>query len=450
MHIFFSGIGGTGLGPLALIAHQAGYDVSGSDKQDSSYIHYLREQGITNIEIGQTIEQIEAAHERDPIDWYVYSSAVAIENPDAPEFRFCHAKHIRTSKRDVLLNTILADKNLKLIAIAGTHGKTTTTAMAVWLLKRLNIPVSYSVGAKITFGEMGHYEPQSQYFVYEADEFDRNFLAFQPFLSIITGIAWDHHDIYPTFDSYKEAFREFIFQSGQTVMWQQDYDILGVEPSPTRYVLDKENPEISRLLSLPGPVNREDAWEVAAALQLATGIPFEQLLPHLDAFPGVSRRFEQVLPHLYSEYAHTPPKIRGALAIAAEVARPKNQNVVVVYEGLHNTRQHFIKEELKTLFDGVTHLYIVPTYLAREDKTLPLLSPADLKKLLSEDTQAKTTPSELNADLRAAIQQHLDDRDIVVCISAGGGGSLDEWLRKEFVKAAEPDTPVLTVPHTAG
>lgn len=430
MHIFFSGIGGTGLGPLALIAHEAGYSVSGSDKQDSQYIHYLRDHGIANIEIGQTVEQIAAAHTRDPIDWYVYSSAVAIENPNAPELRFCAAKHIKTSKRDVLLNAILADKNLKLIAIAGTHGKTTTTAMAIWLLQQLAVPVSYSLGAKISFGEMGHYDPSSQYFVYEADEFDRNFLSFQPYISIITGVDWDHHDIYPTRQSYEAAFGEFITQSAQTVIWQEDVAKLGLPASPRLHTVDKYDTAINSGLHLPGSVNRQDAWQVAGAIQLVTGIPSAELLPRLDTFPGASRRFEQILPRLYSDYAHTPPKIRGTLDTAREVA--KGHGVVVVYEGLHNTRQHFIKDELKTLFDKVGWLYIVPSYLAREDKTLPLLRPADLKKLLSDVSQAKTMPAALDPALKKAIQDHLSAGDTVVCISAGGGGSLDEWLRKEF------------------
>jgi UDP-N-acetylmuramate-alanine ligase len=144
----------------------------------------------------------------------------------------------------------------------------------------------------------------------------------------------------------------------------------------------------------------------------------------------VSRRFELIAPRLYSDYAHTPPKIRGTLDTAHEVA--KNKSVMVVYEGLHNTRQHFIKEELKTLFDNVGQLYVVPTYLAREDKTLPLLKPEDLRKLLSETAQAKTTASALDDTLRKAIADHLGAGDVVVCISAGGGGSLDEWIRGQL------------------
>jgi UDP-N-acetylmuramate--alanine ligase len=429
MHIFFSGIGGTAIGPLALIAKQAGYTVSGSDKQDSGYIKYLREQGIENIHIGQSHEAIAKVHAQQPIDWLVYSSAVAIEQPDAPEFVFCREHDIRMSQRDELLNVILQEKNLKLIAIAGTHGKTTTTAMMIWLIGQLNIPVSYSVGAKISFGDMGHYEPGSEYFVYEADEFARNFLHFQPHLSIITGVDWDHPDIYPTRDEYNEAFRQFLDQSSHTIMWQSDAATLQMSGNDSRTVLDETNAVIDISLHLPGHVNRLNAWEVAQAGVQLLGKNLEESTEILNKFPGVSRRFEQLAPNLYTDYAHTPPKIRGALQLAHEVA---GDNVVVIYEGLHNTRQHFISDELKTLFDSVKNLYIVPSYLAREDQKLALLTPGDLRKLLSPDTQSKTTASQLDDNLKTAIAEHLENGDLVLCLTAGGGNSLDEWLRQQF------------------
>lgn len=429
MHIYFSGIGGTAIGPLALIAHQAGYHVSGSDKQDSQYIQYLRKKGLKNIHIGQNYEQIAAVYDREPIDWFVYTSALPIENPDAPELRFCAEQGIKTSKRDAFLNLLLQEKSLNLIAVAGTHGKTTTTAMTIWLFKQLGIPISYSVGAKVSFGEMGEYEPQSTYFVYEADEFDRNFLSFEPHISLITGVDWDHPDIYPTREAYNAAFREFLEQSERAVLWQGDAQRLGLEPTARQLVLDEHDPGITEQLTLPGMVNRQNAWEVAHTVRILTDKPLDQLFKHLNRFPGVSRRFEQIAPNLYTDYAHTPPKIRGALQTARETA---GHNVIVVYEGLHNTRQHFIKDELPTLFKDVKQLYIVPSYLAREDKNLSLLSPADLRTLLEPDIQARTEPAELNHELSRAIRQHLDQGDLVLCLTAGGGGSLDEWLRDEF------------------
>jgi len=428
MHIFFSGIGGAGIGPLALVAKKAGYDVSGSDKQDSQYLEYLKMQGITDIQVGQSQEDIAAVHERKPIDWYVYSSAVAIEQPNAPEFVFCREQGIHMSKRDELLNQIVADKDLKLIAIAGTHGKTTTTAMTVWLCKQLGMPLGYILPAKSTFAEMGAYEEDAKFFVYECDEFDRNFLSFEPFMSLITGIDWDHPDIYPTRESYNAAFREFLEQSQQSVLWQADIERLGLSAADVSLILDEDDPDISAF-TLQGLVNRQNAWQVANAVHEITDKPLDELTEILNRFPGVSRRFEQIVPGLYTDYAHTPPKIRGALQLAQEVASEK---VVVVYEGLHNTRQHFIKEDLLDLFDGVKKLYIVPSYLAREDRTLKLLTPDDLKLLLSAETQTITEAAALDIGLRETITRHLEDGDTVLCLSAGGGNSLDEWLRKEF------------------
>lgn len=428
MHVYFSGIGGTAIGPLALIAHKAGFDVSGSDKQASLYIDYLKKHGVSNIHVGQEYEQIAEVHREQPIDWFVYTSALPIENPDAPELKFCEEHHIKATKRDEFLNLLLSEKQLKLVAIAGTHGKTTTTAMAIWLFKQLGLPISYSVGAKMSFGDMGEYNPESEYFVYEADEFDRNFLAFHPHLSLITGIDWDHPDIYPTRESYNDAFKQYLAQSTANILWREDASYLGLQPSSSETILERSDPALADL-TLPGLVNRQDALLVAKGVAQLTGKPLGELIAHMNRFPGVARRFEQILPNLFSDYAHTPPKIRGALQLAHEVA---GNNVVVVYEGLHNTRQHFIKDELKELFDDVKQLYIVPSYLAREDPNLPLLSPADLKALLSTTSQAHTTPSSLNEQLESDIRQHLRQGDLVLCITAGGGNSLDEWLRQRF------------------
>lgn len=427
MHVYFSGIGGAGVGPLALIAHKAGFLVSGSDKQQSTYLDYLKKHGIKSIHVGQDYHQIADVHQQKPIDWFVYTSALPIENPDAPELRFCAEHNIRATKRDDFLNTLLEQKKQRLIAVAGTHGKTTTTAMAIWLFKKLGIPVNYSVGAKFSFGDMGEFSEGATYFIYEADEFDRNFLAFKPYLSLITGIDWDHPDIYPTREEYNRAFRQFIAQSDHTFLWSEDAKRLELSPTPSNSILDEHDSRIDEDLLLPGGVNRLDAWQVAHATAHLTQQPFDEIIKHLNAFPGVSRRFERLAQNIYTDYAHTPPKIRGALQIAEET---NPGNVVVVYEGLHNTRQHFIKDELRHLFDDTKQLYIVPSYLAREDPHLKTLSPADLVALLSPRSQAKAHAAQLDSHLTETIKSHAKNGDLVLVLSAGGGGSLDEWLRK--------------------
>lgn len=430
MHIFFSGIGGTGIGPLALIAHQAGHEVSGSDKQDSQYIKYLKKHGISDIYIGQTAEALDYTHKKRPIDWYVYSSAVIKENPDHPELRYVAEHNIKNSKRDLLLNSIIRDKHLKLLGVAGTHGKTTTTAMLIWLIRNLEVPLSYSVGAKIGFGNMGQYEPDSEYFALEADEFDRNFLSFSPYMAIITGIAYDHHEIYPTEELYRQAFRDYLGKSAWKLLWKSDFDRLGLKEGDASFVVLDDNAAGIRSITLPGEVNRRNAWLVIQSVQQIFNQPVERLIDIMNKFPGVSRRMEPIRPFIYTDYAHTPEKIAGALQIGQEIAAANGRELIVVYEPLTNRRMHHTIDQHHHLFDAVSKLYWVPSYLAREDPALPVLTPAELIPRLSPAAQAKAVPAELNKDLKHDLKRHARTA-VVLCLSGGGGGSLDEWLRKQ-------------------
>lgn len=424
MHVYFSGIG-AGTGPLALIAKQAGYTVSGSDKQASSYTAYLEEHGVT-VAIGQSGEELAAAHAAKPVDWLVYSSALPKENPHHPELLKAKELGIRMSKRDEFLNSLLQDTGQKLIAIAGTHGKSTTTAMMIWMLKELNIPVSYSVGAKLSFGEMGEFNPESHYFVYEADEYDRNFLSFTPYMGIITGVSYDHQDIYPTKQEYDRAFVQFIDSCEIAVMWKEDKkgELYYTCPKLEIEVWEKEVPDN---LSLVGLVNRQNAWQVICATKQLGSFDEAQLIAIMNRFPGLSRRFEKLSENIYTDYAHTMEKIRGALQVAQEVA---GNNIVVVYEGLHNTRQHFMLEhnQFDGLFAGIKKLYWVPSYLAREDPKLERLTP----KRLIELTGISAEPAELNDGLWRHISQAAESGSLVLLISAGGGNSLDEWARQQL------------------
>ena len=429
MHVFFSGIGGAGIGPLALVAKEAGFEVSGSDKQTSSYIEYLRGHGLDTIHIGQTKAQLAKLHAAHPIDWYVYSSAVEKENPDAPELAFVRSEGIKHSKRDEFINLILREKHLKLIAIAGTHGKTTTTAMVIWLAKQLKLPISYNVGAKLSFGDMGEYDKKSDYFVYEADEFDRNFLAFEPHMSIIAGVSWDHHEIFPTREDYQQAFREFMSQSHWSLIWQDDADYLGLSPSNDWAILDPSNKQISSL-TLPGLYNRLDGWLAIQAIHELTTTPLETLIKAMNKFPGLQRRMEEIVPNLYSDYAHTPEKIRGAMSVALEMAAKKNQDVIVIYEPLTNRRQHYMLDSYGDCFDGAKHVYWIPSYLAREDPSQRIIPPEELISHLAKPSVAE--PRLRNAMLQDTIRTHLDRGDMVVCMAGGGGGSLDEWVRGKF------------------
>ncbi len=430
MHIFFSGIGGAGIGPLALVAKQAGFEVSGSDDQNTSYIDYLRSHGITDIHINQSREQIVKLHLKNPIDWLVYSSAIKSGNS---ELVFAREQDIKSSKRDEFIVQLLQEKHLKMVAIAGTHGKTTTTAMVVWLFKQLNEPVSYSVGAKLSFGDMGEYAAKSEFFVYEADEFDRNFLAFEPYISVISGVSWDHHEVFPTREEYQQAFREFISQSKWTILWQEDADYLGLVTDNSLSIQDSSViTNKKHEIKLAGLYNRLDAWLAIQAVHEITNTPLDKLITIMDKFPGLQRRMEMIAPGLYSDYAHTPEKIRGAMSVAMELAAEKNKDVIVVYEPLTNRRQHYMKDDYGDVFNGAKKVYWIPSYLAREDPNQPVLTPKELISHLNNNSNIE--PFERDEKLQKTIQQHLNQGDMVVAMAGGGGGSLDEWIRDQFKK----------------
>jgi UDP-N-acetylmuramate--alanine ligase len=427
MHIFFSGIGGYGIGPLALITHQAGFEVSGSDKQVSSSITYLRDHGIENIVIGQSLEQIDAINKKTKIDWFVYSSAITLENDTPPEIQYCIENKIKHTKRDEFLNYLLKEKGLNLIAVSGTHGKSTTTAMIIWLFLRLDMPISYSIGAKINFGDYGSFNPKSKYFIYEADEFDRNFLSFNPHLSVISGVSWDHHEIFPTKEDYINAFQEFLTKSETTLLYKDAADYLGVNDNDKVKIVDSS---LADQIKLYGRYNRLDALLALKTVQQITNKSDTELIKIMDDFPGLSRRMEEIVQNLYSDYAHTPEKIKAAINVAEEIAQKKNQKIYVIYEPLTNRRQHYIKEQYVDCFDGVEHIYWVPSYLAREMPEQALLSPKELINYLGNPSIAET--ADLNQQLIDQINLRLKNGDMVMALSGGGGNSLDEWLRANF------------------
>lgn len=419
------------MGPLAQIAHDAGYQVSGSDKQDSSYIEYLKKHGIKDIDIDQTEANISEVHKNNPIDWFVYSSAVKLENSDAAEFRFVESNSIKSSKRDELLNFILKDKGLDMVAVAGTHGKTTTTALSVWVAKQLGLPISYLLPAKTNFAEMGKYDPNSKLFIYEADEFDRNFLAFSPKFSLITGVSYDHHEIFPTRKSYKQAFRDFINQSDKTYIWDTDYNYLSPMSPDSLDVLNSNNESINNI-KLLGKYNRLDAMLVVQTFHKITKEPIAKLTKIVSEFPGLSRRMEKIADNLYSDYAHTPEKITGAMSVAREMAAESGQRLIIIYEPLTNRRQHYMIDSYKDVFNGADRIYWVPSYLAREDPGLRIIEPDELINHLDDDAKSKAEPANLDKNLRSNIIRHLNGNDLVVAMTGGGGGSLDYYLRDNF------------------
>lgn len=416
MHIYFSGIGGTGIGPLAELSLDAGHTVSGSDLSTSTMTAELAARGAT-VHIGQDGSQIEQTHAAAAIDWFVYTAALP---KDHPELAYARRLGIRTSKRDELLARIIQQKNLKLIAVAGTHGKTTTTGMLIWLFKQVGIPISYSLGSTISFGPSGKFDPASEYFIYECDEYDRNFLHFSPHLSILPSVDYDHPNIYPTVDSYKEAFVQFVGQSKTTICFAETRDYLGLS-ARTDILLPK--PGSARTVNLAGEHNRRNAQLAVTALAETTDTPADKLANIINEFPGTARRFEKLADNLYSDYGHHPIEIAATLQMARELS----EHVVLVYQPHQNLRQHELRDQYAGCMQLAEEIYWLPTYLSREKPGLAVLSPGELIAGLANAAAAE--PAEMNQALWETIQAARSAGKLVLAM---GAGTIDGWIRGQL------------------
>jgi UDP-N-acetylmuramate--alanine ligase len=420
MHIYFSGIGGVGIGPLAEIAHDAGYQVSGSDRDESLMTQQLQERGIS-IAIGQDGTQIAHVQEQSPIDWFVYTAALP---DDHPELVFARDHGIRTSKRDELLAEIIRDKHLKLLAVSGTHGKTNTTGMLVWVLKQLGLPVSYSIGTTISFGPSGVFDKKSEYFVYECDEFDKNMLHFEPFLSIITSLDHDHFDTYPTAKDYTDAFVQFIEQSGYSLLWEKDLRKLHVDLQADYESYD-EHMDLTHL-TLPGDHTRHNAFLIERAVaRLLPDAAHSDIVKALNDFPGTDRRVEKLADNLYSDYGHHPAEI----AVTLQLARELSNHVVLVYQPHQNVRQHEVRDDYTDVMELAEKIYWLPTYLTREHPGQPVLTPQELtKKLTNRDA---IEYADMNDALWQNIESARQDGKLVLVM---GAGPIDGWVRQQLAE----------------
>lgn len=416
------------MGPLALMAKDAGMMVFGSDQAAGAITNELTNAGI-NLCLGeQDGSFLQARAKNEGVDWFVYTSALP---EDHPELVLAKKLKLKISKRDEFISFLIKKLKLKLVAVAGTHGKTTTSAMIVWGAKQLGLPLSYLIGTTLPFAEAGHYEPGSEYFVYEADEYDRNFLAYHPWLAVIPTVTYDHPDIYPTEQEYQDAFRQFEAQSEQII----------------------RGDEIAAGVTLAGEARRYDATLAIDAL--ARMIPakrglkrfcssHKQILNAINSFPGVGRRFEQVSEGYYSDYAHHPEEVVATVEIAREEAERRDlKGVVAVYEPHQNIRQSELAADYANAFDGVTKVYWLPTYLTREDPKRKVLTPSNFITKL--DNKKVAEPAELDDKLAAELKKWHNKGYLVLLMSAGPA---DLWLRK-LVYAGNQASAIIDRPGAA-
>ncbi len=405
MNIYISGISGTGMGPLALMAKQAGMNVCGSDLNEGAIYDELIAAGI-GVEIGEQDGEFLKAQLDKGVDWFVYTSALPETHA---ELLMAREAGIKCTKRDDFTAFLVEKLGLKMVAVAGTHGKTTTTAMIVWAALELGLPVSYIVGTTLGFATSGAYKPGDKYFVYEADEYDRNFLKYHPWLAVIPAVSYDHPDIYPTREDYEAAFLQFEAQSEKVIK-----DTGGADE-----------------FRLAGEVRRHDAaLALEAIMEMVPEVSREKIVEILNRFPGVGRRFEKIADGVYTDYAHHPEEITATMDVVKDEKRLHGyKGVVVVYQPHQNTRQHEVRDEYKNAFDGVDKIYWLPTYLTRENPYLPVLTPKELIEGLANKEVAEV--ADTDKDLVVNLRRYLDEGYLVILMTAGPA---DGWLRENFSK----------------
>lgn len=417
MKIYISGISGTGMGPLALMAKAAGFDVCGSDLQKGAIYEELINAGV-EVFIGEQDGEF-LKSKLEGLDWFVYTSAL----PDThKELVMAREAGIKCTKRDDLTAFLVEKLGLKMVAVAGTHGKTTTTAMIVWASLKLKLPVSYIVGTTLGFAPSGAYHEGDKYFIYEADEYDRNFLKYHPWLAVIPFVSYDHPDIYPTQEDYTNAFLKFASQSEMVI---SDSEVIKSNSQRTFKEAD---------FRLAGAARRKDAALAADAIYememdmageegIMLDFSFSAVINTLNDFPGVGRRFEKLSDGIYSDYAHHPEEIKATIEIAKEEAEAKGlKGVVAIYQPHQNTRQHEVKDGYKDAFIGADKIYWLPTYLTRENPNLKVLSPEELSEGI-----ANVVVSEMDDELFSEMIKMRDESFLVLLMTAGPA---DEWLRK--------------------
>ncbi|MBQ1298606.1 hypothetical protein IIY24_02100 [Candidatus Saccharibacteria bacterium] len=409
MNIYISGISGTGMGPLALMAKSAGFTVSGSDLEKGAIYDELIEAGI-EVFIGKQDGEFLKRKLAEGVDWFAYTSALP---EDHAELVLAKDSGIKCTKRDELTAFLVSELKLKMVAVAGTHGKTTTTAMIIFGALKLGLPISYIVGTTLGFAPSGAYKKGDKYFIYEADEYDRNFLYYHPWVSVIPSVSYDHPDIYKTREEYLEAFSQFESQSQEVIKE-------GISESEFK---------------LAGEIRRKDAGlAVKAILKIVNDMELEisekEIIKVLNEFPGVGRRFEKISDGVYSDYAHHPEEIATTMGVVRDEAKINGKKgIVVVYQPHQNTRQHEVREGYRDAFLGADKIFWLPTYLTRENPELAVITPEEFISDL--ENQKVAEPGEANEELAEKLKRYRDEGYLVVLMTAG---PVDKWFREIFSK----------------
>ncbi len=338
-HVHFIGIGGTGLSAIARVLLERGIAVSGSDREASPLFNAITEAGARTF-LGHAAEQVTGA------DLVIRSSAIPDDNP---EVQAALSQGIPVLKRSEFLAELTEGQDV--IAVAGTHGKTTTTTMLIWVLTQLGTDPSFIAGGVVNQLGRNAQSGKGQYFVIEADEYDNMFLGLAPKIAVVTNIEHDHPDCFPTEEDYLNAFQSFlgkVRKEGLALICQDDPNarklgeamssqmtvlgygtnpdaeyradqILFVDGWPVFHFYHGETDLGEVHLQVPGRHNVLNATAALAVIH-QLGLDLSAAIEALSAFTGAGRRFE-VLGEpagvtVIDDYGHHPTEIAATLDAA--------------------------------------------------------------------------------------------------------------------------------------
>ena len=454
-NIHFIGIGGAGMSALAYVLLKRGYDVSGSDLNAGHMSAHLAEEGAM-VYMGHDACQVDDA------DAVVVSTAIHANNP---ELVAAKAKGLPVLHRSDVLAALL--NNAKGVAVAGAHGKTTTSAMISCIAAESGIDPTIVIGGEVTSLGGNARNGAGPYVVAEADESDGSFLKFYPHLAVVTNIEDDHLDHYGTEENIYKAFKQFlgnITEGGKAILCadnakvrrlaqETDKTVLtyGIEGEDadfvaknitygvngTTYDLYCPNELLTQVhLIVPGRHNVLNSMGAFVAAR-EMGIAMEKILASLAKFGGAKRRFETKGKiegvWIVDDYAHHPTEI-GVTLKAARQTQPKR--LLCVFQPHRYTRTQLLFDEFCASFVGCDELIIVDIYAAGEDP-IEGVSSAKLAEGIHAATGQKVQYIPRLAKAEEYLQAQAQAGDLIMTIGAGDVFKIGEELVRELERNAK-------------